>query len=856
MSSGSYKLLHMQKIKPKTKSTLSFVSLFSGGGLGGFGLKKAGFDCVATSELLPRRLDVQKANNMGDRDESYVLGDITKAEVKARLLEEVESWRKRASDPDLTLLIASPPCQGMSVANHKKGDETLRNSLVVNSLMIIKELMPKFFVLENVRSFLGTTCFDHDGVLKTIDEAVTCNLAGDYQIESRILNFKDYGGSSSRTRTLVIGARRDLIDILPGSIFPARKKSKTLMELIGRLPNLYEMGSISEDDIFHNFRKYDPRMRPWISIVEEGKSAFQNVNPKHRPHRLIDGVIVENIAGNGDKYKRNNWNKVAPCVHTRNDILASQNTVHPIDDRVFSIRELSLMMGVPKEFKWSHFSLAELNSLPLDEKREFLREHELNIRQCLGEGIPVEITNSIGLLIDKALKGESLMGLAAQQVSHLALQNPRKAELAAYPTRLDIAHQVISNAPNYKTTKVLRILEPSVGGGAFLLPLLEKYRDHKIELDLVDIDPLALDASKVLLESFSSHSALRVRYFNIDFLQFQPDTEYDLVIGNPPFGKSQPSAGSFLWQSQFGCKDLYSKFLEKSLETGYAVSFVIPKTFLSSPESANLRNWISGFQVKSIDDFGEKAFKDIKIETIGLSVSKAPSRDEDLIKILSYPLKNYRKVKQSYVCNDSFPSWLLYRSQFFDWVASNLEFGQFKVIRDRFLSSKHYKTQGDYQVFRSGDFPRNGKDKKPAVFISKDQLPTSYRLYKDEDFVLVAPNLSYYPRAVRLRKGLVADGSAAVLLPRTEVEESCTKFFSSEIFFYFYRIARNFSTRSLNLDASSVYFWGIPKKGAKFYFDASFLATSSELFTWIQDEMEILHVRGENPEALRQSHSS
>jgi DNA (cytosine-5)-methyltransferase 1 len=41
---------------------------------------------------------------------------------------------------------------------------------------------------------------------------------------------------------------------------------------------------------------------------------------------------------NGDKYKRQYWNKVAPCIHTRNDILSSQNTVHPVDDRVFSIR--------------------------------------------------------------------------------------------------------------------------------------------------------------------------------------------------------------------------------------------------------------------------------------------------------------------------------------------------------------------------------------------------------------------------------------------------------------------------------------------------------------------------------------
>jgi hypothetical protein len=38
---------------------------------------------------------------------------------------------------------------------------------------------------------------------------------------------------------------------------------------------------------------------------------------------------VPNVNKNGDKYKRQEWDKPAPCIHTRNDIMASQNTVHP-----------------------------------------------------------------------------------------------------------------------------------------------------------------------------------------------------------------------------------------------------------------------------------------------------------------------------------------------------------------------------------------------------------------------------------------------------------------------------------------------------------------------------------------------
>ena len=81
-------------------------------------------------------------------------------------------------------------------------------------------------------------------------------------------------------------------------------------------------------------------MRCWISDLKEGQSAFENKDPKKRPHRIINGKIVFNANKNGDKYKRCYWDSIGPCIHTRNDIFASQSTIHPKDDRVFSVREL------------------------------------------------------------------------------------------------------------------------------------------------------------------------------------------------------------------------------------------------------------------------------------------------------------------------------------------------------------------------------------------------------------------------------------------------------------------------------------------------------------------------------------
>ena len=99
---------------------LTYVSLFSSAGVGCYGFEMEGFDCVATNELLPKRLDVQKCNNKCQYDSGYILGDILLPETKQKILDQLQFWKDKESLKDLTVLIATPPCQGMSVANHKK----------------------------------------------------------------------------------------------------------------------------------------------------------------------------------------------------------------------------------------------------------------------------------------------------------------------------------------------------------------------------------------------------------------------------------------------------------------------------------------------------------------------------------------------------------------------------------------------------------------------------------------------------------------------------------------------------------------------------------------------------------------
>ena len=173
------------------KDVLTYVSLFSSAGVGCYGFKKAGFKCIATNELIERRLNIQKINNKCDFDSGYILGDIKSNDIKEKIFFEIKKWEKIGND-SVDVLIATPPCQGMSVANHKKSTyEIERNSLVVESLKMIKNINPKIFIFENVSAFMKTGCTSPNGEVKEIGQVINEELSLEYSINHKIINFKN-----------------------------------------------------------------------------------------------------------------------------------------------------------------------------------------------------------------------------------------------------------------------------------------------------------------------------------------------------------------------------------------------------------------------------------------------------------------------------------------------------------------------------------------------------------------------------------------------------------------------------------------------------------------------------------------
>lgn len=839
----------MQKLND---SRFTYVSLFSSAGVGCYGLSEAGLECVATVELIERRLQIQRYNFKCKYESGYIAGDLLLAATTRAVELEVERWRRHEDLRDLDLIVATPPCQGMSVANHKKNDaDHGRNSLVVQSIGMVSTLRPRFFLFENVPAFMRTLCTDADGVDKPIGDAITRALGNDYDVFSRVINFKDFGASSSRTRSIVIGVRNDVARwVSPLELLPQPKSSPTLQEVIGHMRPLTEMGEIDEADFLHAFRRYPEHMRQWISGLEEGESAFENIDPADVPHQVIDGRRVTNQNKNGDKYRRQYWDRVGPCVHTRNDQLASQNTVHPRDDRVFSIRELMLMMTVPDRFQWFAQPSDELAKLPVESQRDLLKKNERCIRQSLGEAVPTAIMRSIGERIVAADKPESLRSaelrkaaeglttpkaivafikknpstMSDSALSRIAeLANSQRTSHAAYYTDRSLLTQIAASWPDLGRGPI-RVLEPSVGSGNFIPFLIARYGDaESLTIDAVDVDPDALAVARALMTRHQLSDRVTINYVTADFLRSSPKARYDLVAGNPPFSQLMRQETSPM-DTRFGLvpgrlRNAAGYFMLQALRMADHVSLIMPKYCLSTQEYADFRDVVGQHRIESIIDFGEHGFKGVLVETVCLGVRSGERRGTTTVR--SVPMAQARSVRQDYITSTGFPSWLIYRDDFFDSVAQELRFGVFDTFRDRQVTTSMLTHEANgIPVLRSRNIDEDGRGLHSVpgydAYIAPEvaQNLAVYR-YLDRDDVYLAPNMTYKPRVVRKPAGVLVNGSVAILTPRPGIEltQANLDYFSSPEFRAFYRIARNNATRSMNIDSNSVQFFGIAKDG-------------------------------------------
>ncbi len=396
--------------------------------------------------------------------------------------------------------------------------------------------------------------------------------------------------------------------------------------------------------------------------------------------------------------------------------------------------------------------------------------------------------------------------------------NPNRDTTAAFYTDTSICQYIMDELPSFADKECITILEPSVGAGNFIRFIAEKYKDKKrVALYLVDVDNRQLQIAERIYERYfrEKYPNVSLVYINGDYLKLSlSDQKFDLVIGNPPYASVKDASLVKEYRKKSVIKksdNLFVWFLEKAMRDGSWVSLVIPKAVLNAPEYLEIRNLIGEKKIVSVLDFGEYGFKGVKIETVNLLLTEtAPPSNTH---VYSVAQKIDRIQKQTYITDGKYPVWLLYRNEAFDAFANSLTLGVFTAFRDRQIVNSMLSDKGKYRVLKSRNIISNGTVNVEGYDAYIDDLDgLNVAKYLNGENVVLVPNLTYAPRACFLPSDTITNGSVALLTLKDDtykITEKDLELFATKEFTEYYRIARNYGTRSLNIDNNSVFFFGI-----------------------------------------------
>lgn len=366
------------------KDDMKVLSLFANIGVAEAYLKEIGFNVVVANELIERRAILYSKIYP---ETHMICGDITDKKIFDKIVKESLEY-------EVDIIMATPPCQGMSTVGQKLADD-VRNRLVCQVIEAVKEINPKYVLIENVPSFFSTEIVVGEEKI-LIPELLNKEVGKDYFIHKAIIDTKDYSVPQTRERAIVLMTRkdqkvkwivpdkdnvvinmRDAIGNLPRlDPFITDVDEKELLEIV---PHYYERAKQAEKiSKWHMPPHHIKRQVIAMQHTPSGQTAFDN--EIHYPVKA-DGKAVK---GFRNTYKRQNWDSPAYTVTMDNRKISSQNNVHPglkeyvdvngddiySDARALTLYELMKIMSIPDSWP-----------VPDDTSEAFLR-------RIIGEGIP------------------------------------------------------------------------------------------------------------------------------------------------------------------------------------------------------------------------------------------------------------------------------------------------------------------------------------------------------------------------------------------------------------------------------------------------------------------------------------
>jgi len=335
---------------PSSKKPYAAISLFSGALGLDLGIERAGFEtrvfvehdkyCQQTIELNRKKLAYPTAKVFSD-----VRGVTGPELLKASGLLPGEP----------TLVIGGPPCPSYSTAGRRGAIKDPRGELILDFIRIVKEVRPRYFVLENVRGILSAA-LNHRPLNDRSDRAlspeeqlgsVMLYLKNEfdrlnYTVTAELVNSANYGVPQLRERVIFIGSREGHEVFLPDGHFrqiPDPLVERPWTTLKDALKGLR--------DHQPEFPRYSESRAKYFRLLGAGQ-CWRHL-PKHMVADALGGAY-QSEGGKVGFYRRLSWDRPAPTLPT-SPIQKSTALCHPNQVRPLTVKEYSRIQQFPDDWQ-------------------------------------------------------------------------------------------------------------------------------------------------------------------------------------------------------------------------------------------------------------------------------------------------------------------------------------------------------------------------------------------------------------------------------------------------------------------------------------------------------------------------
>lgn len=320
------------------------ISLFSGAMGLDLGIEKAGFKirvCVEKDKWAAQTIRANTSIPVIERD----INDVHTDEILAAA---------GIGRQDVTLVIGGPPCQAFSTAGKQKGFADFRGNVMLQYLRVVRDIMPEFFIMENVRGLQSAKLnsvpaeYAEYEPIKDVKGSAFHFMVAEfrklgYSISHALLNAANYGVPEKRERIVVIGHRGERVPI-PSPTHSENgelgtKKWNTLRNCIGDMEHRTDL----------HYTELRKRSRPYMKILKEGQ------NWRNQPEDMAMQAMGKAYFLSGGKtgfLRRLKFDEPSPTLVTSPTMPATL-LCHPTQLRPLSIEEYARIQQFPDSWTFN-----------------------------------------------------------------------------------------------------------------------------------------------------------------------------------------------------------------------------------------------------------------------------------------------------------------------------------------------------------------------------------------------------------------------------------------------------------------------------------------------------------------------